>query len=344
MADPVAIVVKGPDRELRTRTLDEVLTRVLADDDRTLALAETYLPPSRGRGEESSAAARLDAIAAALDGARTPPFGTAKRVVVIRTDEKYVAAEGEMLARYLADPEPTTVLVLESVDRLSGALASALKAAKAEEAGGVPHKDAVGSVLRDQLARAELTLERDAADLVTRRLGEDVGRVPALVDLLASSYGPGSTLSADDVAPYVGEEGGVPIFELTKAIDAGDVPGALEVLQRMLGSMTMHPLQVMAILHNHFRRILRLDDSTVDGEAAAVEALGGKVHPYPAKLAWQRARRLGTDGIRRAFDLLAKADRDLKGGSGAPDDAVLGILVTELTMLAKRGAAVGGRR
>lgn len=336
---PAVVVVRGPDHELRTRALDAVLGRLLGDDDRSLALAEIRLVPARGRdGEESGTEVRESALAAALDGARTPPFGTSKRIVVVRTDEALRASEAQMVAGYLADPEPTTVLVLEAVGRQPAELAKALKAAGAETVGEVPARDATAAVLRDQAAAAGITFDRAAASLVGRVFGEDAGRVPALVDLLVSTYGTGTSLGVDDVSPYLGDEGTVPVFELTKAIDAGDVPEALAVLQRLTTGMSMHPLQVMAVLHNHFRRILRLDDAAVSNERDAVEALGGKVHAYPAKLAWQRARSLGTDGIRRAFALLARADRDLRGGSGAPDDALVAVLATELAMLSKRRA------
>ena len=47
--------------------------------------------------------------------------------------------------------------------------------------------------------------------LVTAHLGEDAGRVGSLVDVLRSAYGDDATLDADDVAPYLGEAGAVPV-------------------------------------------------------------------------------------------------------------------------------------
>lgn len=342
-AEPI-VFVKGPDHELRTRALDGVVGRLLGGDDRTLALEEIALPPRRAtEGQEGGAQARSASVGTALLSARTPPFGTERRIVVVRTDDEWVTAEVDALVEYLDDPEPTTVLVLETPGRIPAPLAKAAKAAGLEEVSGGSGKDPTAAVLVEHLARAGLSLTGDAVSMVTTRLGEAAGRIPALVDLLASTFGPGAELGPDDVEPYLVEEGGVPVFELTKAIDAGDVPASLGVLQRMTGAMGMHPLQIMAVLHNHFRRAMRLDDPSVRNEQDAVDALGGKVNPYPAKLAWQRARELGTDGVRQAFDLLAKADRDLRGGSGAPDDAVLPIVVTELAMLAKRGTRAGRR-
>ena len=117
MAEPAVVVVKGPAHELRTRSIEEAVGGLLGSDDRTLALAETWLPAQRARDEEGGAEARHAALASALDGARTPPFGTSRRIVVIRSDDGFTASEGEMLSRYLGDAEPTTVLVLEAVGR-----------------------------------------------------------------------------------------------------------------------------------------------------------------------------------------------------------------------------------
>lgn len=338
------LLVKGSDHGLRARALDEAVRRLLGGDDASLAVAETDLPPQRGsEGQEGGGEARQAAIRAALDGARTPPFGTERRIVVVRTDDGYLADEAELFAGYLADPEPTTVLVLEAPGRLPAALTKAAKAAGVEEIRTGGGRSPVSDVLDEHAKAAGLRFDDAARRLVVERLGEDAGRVPALVEVLVSAHGKGAWLGPADVEPYLGEEGSVPVFELTKAIDAGDVPESLVTLQRLTRSMGMHPLQVMAILHNHFRRVLRLDDPSVQGEADAVEALGGKVKAYPAKLAWQRAQRLGTDGIRRAFDLLADADVALRGGSGAPDDAVLEVLVTRLAMLAKRSGRTARR-
>ena len=49
----------------------------------------------------------------------------------------------------------------------------------------------------------------------------------------------------------------------------GDVAGALETLQRLLTVTSprqpkpLHPLQVMGLLHNHYRRLARMDDPDV---------------------------------------------------------------------------------
>ena len=50
-------------------------------------------------------------------------------------------------------------------------------------------------------------------------------------------------------------------WELTDTIDRGDTATAIELLHRMLGA-GRHPLQLMATLHTHYARMLRLDLKT----------------------------------------------------------------------------------
>jgi hypothetical protein len=45
--------------------------------------------------------------------------------------------------------------------------------------------------------------------------------------------------------------------------------------------------------------------------------------------------------LRTAFDLLSKADLDLKGASGVPEDAVIEVLVVRLAGLSRAAGASG---
>ena len=124
----------------------------------------------------------------------------------------------------------------------------------------------------------------------------------------------------------------MPPWELTDAVDAGDTATALAVLGRMSGAGGRHPLQLMAILHGHYARLARLDGVEVGSEAQAADVLGIKPG-FPAKKALTQYRRLGGDGVRRAIDLLAGADLDLRGRRDLDPDVVMEILVARLSRL-----------
>jgi DNA polymerase-3 subunit delta len=181
-----------------------------------------------------------------------------------------------------------------------------------------------------------------AAAIVEAHLGEDVGRLGALLDLLAASYGVGAHLGVEEVEPFRGEAGGVAPWELTDAIDAGDTAAALAVLHRLLGGGQRPPLVVMATLQRHYTDMLRLDGAAVSTDAQAAELLGTK--PYPAAKAMRQARRLGSAAVGRAVTLLADADLDLRGRTGWPEDLVLDVLVARLSRLVPPERARGRGR
>jgi DNA polymerase III subunit delta len=345
-------VVRGDDPVLRDAALNSLLTELLGDDDRTLALEEVTVPGRAAPGEESDEPAGAEgrelAVATALNAAQSPPFMTECRVVVVRDAGNLATGDAEPLVSYLADPMDTTALVLVAGGgKLPPTLTKALKGAKATETG--PRAERTGDVLGDQLKHAHLKLRSDAAKAVAAHLGEDAGRVPQLVEVLTAAFGAGATLELDDIEPYLGDAGSVPSYQLTNAIEAGDIPAALATLRRLLTATggrqakPMHPLQVLGLLHGYYRRILRLDDPELRGPKDAVAALGGRMKEYPARKALEQARALRGAGLREAFDHLAQADIDLKGARAIPEDAVMEILVARLARLSGR-ARTGSRR
>jgi DNA polymerase-3 subunit delta len=340
-------VVKASDPLLRVDALDALVTELLDGDDRSFALEELTAASKRGSdtdGDEGAPGERDDGgsvVAAILNCAQSPPFMTARRVVVVRDYEQIPAAEVGPLVSYLADPLDTTALVLVAGGgRVPKALADALKQAGAVTVG--PDSEKTSDVLANATKAAGLSLDAEASGLVAAHLGDDAGRVGGLVELLAGTYGPGASLGAEEVEAYLGEVGSVPVWQLTNRIEDGDVAAALATLHRMLTATTardpkpMHPLQVMGLLHSRYKKLLRVDDPGIATVDQAHSALGGKGSTFPAKKALEATRALGTEGLRRAIDLLHRADLDLKGASGLPPETVIEVLVARLTGLSGR--------
>jgi DNA polymerase-3 subunit delta len=343
-------VVKGADPVLRDREVSRLVTELLAGEDRTLAVEEYTVPAKAGAvadddepTEDVSGAAPI--VAAVVNAAQSPPFMTAKRIVVVRDYEALPADAVPPIVRVLGDLLDTTdlVFVTGAGGRVVKALADALKHANIRGDGS----ERLTDVLQRELDRAGLTMKADAARVVIEHLGEDAGRLGGLVDLWASSFGAGTDLTLAEVSPYLGDAGAVKPFELTNRIEEGDVAGALAVLDRLLhvSSPTqpkpLHPLQVLGILAGRYRKLARLDSDAVRTEADAHAIWGGK-SSYPAKKALEAARALGGEGFARAFAELHRADIGLKGATALPEGAVLEIAVARLAQLHRGGA--GGRR
>ena len=317
-----AHLLTGDDESLVRAAASDVVHQLVGDEDRALAVVEFDADDYE--------------LAAVIDAAQTPPFLTARRVVVARDVGRFTADQVSPLVSVVADLLPTTELVLVAGGgRVAKSLTDAVKAT-----GGTVTSTTAPTRARERQAwiaeRAEvegIRLNAAAIELIGERLGEDMGRLDGVVATLVATYGSsGRPLGAEDVEPFLGEGGGVPPWDLTDAIDAGRTSDALGLLGRMMGAGGRHPLQVMAILHGHFAKLARLDGADAGSEAAAATVLGIKPG-YPARKALQQYQRLGGSGVQRAIELLAAADLDLRGARELPDDLVMEVLVARLSRL-----------
>ncbi len=320
-----AYLVRGDDSSITADAVRSLVAELVGDRDPVLVL------------EEVPAEAELGAV---VDAAQTPPFLADRRVVVAPDIGRFSVQDVVPLVAYLEDPLPTTSLVLVATGgQVARALVDRVRKVGHVVEAGVPTGRARSSWLSQQLKAASVRLDPPAAALVAAHLGEDVGRLRSLLEILDAAYGPGARIGADDVSPFLGVQGAVAPWELTDAIDRGDTAAAIEHLHRLLGPGGRHPLVLLATLHNHLGRILRLDGADVADEKEAARVLGVSGSTFPAKKALLQSRRLGHDAISRAIRLLADADLALKGSVEWPPDLVLEVLVARLSRLAPRSTS-----
>ncbi len=337
-------LVTGNDPVLRDDAVAALVDELLGGDDRSLSVEEFAIP---GRGDTDEVEGRDGVVGSVVNAASSPPFMTARRIVILREIGNLRAADTVPLVTYLDDPLPTTELILvvgggKTPDGLD-------KAARKYGTVAGPTSEKTADVLALELGGSDVELTRDAADAIRAHVGDDAGLVPGLVATLRAVHGPDARLDVDDVTPYLGEAGTIPVWDLTNAIERGDIPGVLATVRRLLTVTSprqpkpMHPLQITALLHSQYRKLLRLDDHAVRTNDDAAAALGGRTSPRAAGFRLRQARALGTDGIQRAFDLLARADLDLKGARAIPEDAVVELLVARLAALAPRRGRTAAR-
>ncbi|MFN2607196.1 MAG: DNA polymerase III subunit delta [Acidimicrobiales bacterium] len=321
-----AYLVRGDDPTITTDEVKALVAELVGDDDPALAVEDLSSDDYT--------------LAAVVDAAQTPPFLGDRRVVVARDVGRFTTTDAAPLVAYLADPSPTsTVILVAGGGQLPRSLVDAVRKTGHVVETGVPTGKARASWVAARLRHGPVHLDGQATALVAAHLGEDVGRIGSLLELLAASYGAGARVGADEVTPFLGQAGAVAPWDLTDAIDGGDTAAALGHLHRLLDAGGRHPLVVLATLHTHYWRMLRLDGSEVVDERGAAAALGLKGSTFPAKKALTQGRRLGHDGVARAIGLLADADLALKGTIDWPPEAVLEVLVARLSRLGPRPAS-----
>ncbi len=320
-------LLKGDDEVVLRDAVKLMVDELVGDQDRSLVVEEVEVGP---------ASDDVDPLLSLVDAAQTPPFLTDFRIVLGRvTDKRERNDLVQPLLDYLVDPLPTTVLVLEwRTGKVPKALLEAVIRVGGAQVDTSPGRK-VAEWVTQHLAEANLKVDPEGRSRLVTWVGDEPSRLLGLIDLLRSTYGAGTKISAAEIEPFLGDDGGVPPWDLTDAIDRGDRANALELLQRMVGQGERHPFQVLSTLHSHFARMLRLDGADVSGEKEAADLLGMKGSTFPAKKALGQARRLGHDRIVRAVSLLAAADLDLRGGKAWPNELVLEVLVARLATMSK---------
>lgn len=315
-------LLSGDDESILLSAVSDLVRRLVGDGDRALMVDEFD-------GAEYTTGAVADA-------AQTPAFLTDRRVVVARGVGRFNADEVAPLVEYLADPLPSTELVLVAGGgRLAKSLTDAVRSAGGNVVSTSPPSRGGErqAWVAEQVQAAGLRLDPPATQHLSRWLGEDAGRLAGILETLHATYGGGATLRTADIAPFLGEAGGVPPWDLTDAIDSGNTTLALQLLHRMMHAGERHPLAVLAILHGHYAKLLALDGLDVRDEAGAAAAMGIKPG-YSAKKALGTYRQLGGQVVARAIRLLSQADLDLKGARDWPPELVAEVLVARLSRLA----------
>jgi DNA polymerase-3 subunit delta len=318
-------LLTGDDESILRQAVLELVHELVGDGDRSMMVDEF-----------DGADFTLGDVATA---AQTPAFLTDRRIVVARGIGRFVVADTPPLVQYLADPLPSTELVLVGGGgAVPKALVDAVKAAGGEVRStsvvARPKERAVW--VRSRAATKGIELDDRAVARLVDWLGENSGALDGVLETIASSHVGRAKVRIEDVEPLLGEAGGVPPWDLTDAVDRGDTAKAMTLLHRMVHGGGRHPLQVMALLHGHYAKMSMLDGAGATDQDSAASVLGIK-SGFPARKALDGSRRLGRDGLRRAIGLLADADLDLRGRTGLDELTVMEVLVARLSRLAPAG-------
>ena len=321
-------LVTGSDPRLVSDKVSEI-TRELIKSMATKESRSTILETHDAGAANSQD--REDAIRKAVASAETMSLFGEERVVVIREISEATVAELSSLVAYLAQPSDSTHLVVSATGKLPKSIADALKRAGATTLATTPpdRRQELVTWFLERLGESGLTLELGALNQIIDWLGEDQARLPGLIDILVSTYGTSRKLTSDDITPFLGDAGSVKPWDLTDAIDAGDSAKAIDMLHRMTRSGEYHPLQVMALLHTHYTKLMRLDGPELNSPQDAMSIIGSKSE-FQAKKYLNQYRRLGGEGIDQAVQLLARADVDLRGGKDLGEELTMEILIARL--------------
>jgi DNA polymerase-3 subunit delta len=320
------VAVTGDDDAMIAGEVRLVLEELLGDRDAGLVVEEVA-----GLGGEE-----LD-VGAVIDAYTTPPFLVDRRIVVVRDAGRLDKDGAARLAAALDPPPPDAALVLVKGSKaIPASLLKKVAALGRVVDVSIRKAAAKREFVTEHLRHGSVRLSAGAQKQLEAHLGEELGRLDGILDTLAAAYGEGVTVDEEMLTPFLGSKGAVPIFDLTDALEAGNIAAALGIIDRMMGPGGVSGHEILASIDNHLTRAARLQGAPVrSGEDAAAIL---KIHAFPAKKALNLARRLELDRLSECLGLVAQADLDLKGMSGLDERLVIEILVARLTR------ALGARR
>ncbi len=172
--------------------------------------------------------------------------------------------------------------------------------------------------LEREAARREVSIAKDAAELLCERVGPHLLLLRQELEKLQLEVGPGARIERDVVARSVSSVAEESIWELTDAIGQGRTADSLAQLAQML-SQGEASQAVLGALASHFRRLLRV------GQGDAV-----KGPPFVVRKLEQQARRFPPARLLGCLRAIHRADVELKGAGVLRPERALEQLVIQL--------------
>src|SRR2546427_7967336 len=183
----------------------------------------------------------------------TPPMLVERRAVVIRGVEHLGKRKTKLrdeVVRYLASPNPTTLLVLivaageePDADLVRASTSVALDALAAER---------VPRWLQHRASSLGLTLASDATELLLKAVGNDLSTLSRELEKLASlTAGGGRPVTADDVSNLVGVRRDETGFDLGRAALERRGARAAQLVEPVLEQTGMSGVRIVSLLGTH---------------------------------------------------------------------------------------------
>ncbi|MDA0739201.1 MAG: DNA polymerase III subunit delta [Nitrospirae bacterium] len=258
------------------------------------------------------------------------PFFSDHRLVILKWADKLSAKHGEALIPYFQALNESTTFVL-SAGKLDGRTkwVQTLKS-KATVIDCAPLFDnfCLGWI-KQEAARLGLKLDQEAALQLKDIAAEGLYRARRELDKLVLFSPPGQIITGQDVAAVQGADTGASVFDLAGAIAAKNPTQALTIVEKNLESGEA-PLRILGALLWQYRRMWKAKDSLSRGinESKVARLIG--LSPYRQGEFFSLVNRFSLSHFGKAWQVFAKTDSSLKGGSSGSPQLVFHMLVFAL--------------
>lgn len=352
--NPRAYLLKGDDEVGKQQALDHLLAKLVAGD-----FMDFDLEHMEG---DSTTSQRI------MAGLGVPPFGSARRVVLVKYANKIDNAEQEKLAAQIERTPVSGCLILvnpaaEKDDgkpkrgsEVIGDLSKAIrKIGEVKDFGGgtKPQKQARAREYAQSLfTKAGKKLDSEAMGIFLQRAGTDLAIIRTEAQKLTDYSGDEPKITARDAMAVTSETPEEKVFKLIDAIAARNQAASLRLIGELLeegDDPRADAPKTLGTIARQFRLVWQMkalqeagvrsfSKSSVPEEVQAMLPSEPNILDVLGRQAWmadrlgRQARSLSRADLIRCFNAIARTDQTLKGVDSDMDDPTLAmdLLVIEL--------------
>jgi DNA polymerase III subunit delta len=256
-----------------------------------------------------------------LDAAATLPAFAPQRLVVVKNIEKWEKEDESKdklapLLSYIANPSPTTVLLLIASDKLDGRLRLYRQLDKA----GVlirfthPNEREMPELVRRRAKSIGLSLDEEAVRAIVDAVGANMSGVIESLEKLALYTGEKKSATRRDVEEVVSPAREESIFEFADAVGGRNLPSALALLHSMMDVSRSHPLAILGMLARHWRNLI-VARTSIDTRAPPMDLASElRLPPFVVDRVIAQAKKQQLGALVSGLSAIAETDGMLKGG------------------------------
>ncbi len=295
------------------------------------AIADAVLrdAPLREFNESNFSLASTD-VQQAIAAAEQLPMMTERRVVRVADFSRLREADEEALARYLARPAASSVVIFiaDELDKRRKLSKTLLDACTSVEFASLSDAE-LATWAKSRLRELKAEMEERSLHQLVALVGSDVRTLSNELEKLAAAALPTGRITMEMIDTLVGRSRVLSNFELTDHLIARNRRRALQTLQRLLDDGA-EPVMLIGLIAGNYHRLALAKELMARG-AAKEEVFRLVAMPYSKREEFlATARRSEAGALAQSIARIAAADLAIKTSQATPR-LQLELLVCELS-------------
>jgi DNA polymerase-3 subunit delta len=260
------------------------------------------------------------------------PVFANRRVVLIREAQHLKKEDWDKIESYAKKPMSTTILIIshkhKNIDKRTSFSKLIDKSHVLMESPRLKEQQLPDWITRYIQSRS-FRLDKEVAELLAENLGNDLARISNEVEKLELALESGALVTKEIVEKYIGISRDYNSFELSNAIQDGNISKAIKIIDYFGKNPKAGPFPVIiATIYGFFIKLWQIHQGIRDGKSPDAAIAGAGITPYFSGVYRKALGIYPLEKTERAIHLLAEYDARSKGvDNHATSDAQL---MTEL--------------